>query len=370
MVIAVNTRWLLKQGLEGTGWFTHSLLLRITQNHPEVTFHFLFDRKPDPSFKYGSNVVLHRLYPPARHYHLWSIWNHIRVPLKLRRIKPDLYFSPDGMAAKGWRGKQLLTVHDLNFEHHPEWIPEAVAEWLQKHMIEYAKEADHLVCVSETTLEDAHRTWGIPKEKMDVVYNAPQRSFVPTTERADLPAKGSYFVCVGAIVPRKNYSIAVRAFSKYRLQGGTSDLIFVGMHMHDDEKLTRVLEESPHREYIHFIGRREGHELNNILSNSSALLFPSLFEGFGIPIVEGMAAGTPVLCSDVSCMPEIAGGAAKLLPPEEPDLWADAMIQIENPEERQIWVERGLQRAQDFSWDNSAAKLWSIMKKMIDGTEG
>lgn len=369
MRIAVNTRWLLKDNLEGMGWYTHSLLKRLVENHPEVEFHFLFDRKPDPTFKYGENVKFHRVIPPARHPRLWSFWNHVAVPRRLKRIKPDLYFSPDGMAAKGWTGKQLITVHDLNFEHHPEWIPKNVAEWYQKYMVQYARMADRIVCVSRTTMEDVQRTWGIPASKMDIVYNAPQSNYSPTSAPHHLEGiRGSYFVCLGAINPRKNLSTALRAFSKYRLQGGTSELVLVGTHMHNDEELDRVMEESPYTDKIHFVGRRQGEELNAILSNSSALLFPSLFEGFGIPLIEAMSAGTPVISSDASCMPEIVGSGGILLSPYDTDAWTDEMQNIENPQNREEWVQKGLERAKFFDWDKSAEILWKNIEQTIHGS--
>lgn len=368
MRIAVNTRWLIKDKLEGTGWYTHSLLERVTKDHPEVEFHFIFDRKPDESFRYGPNVKFHRVPPPARHPLLWKIWNHTMVPMKLRRIKPDLYFSPDGMAALGWKGKQLLTVHDLNFEHHPEWIPKNAAEYLQKYMVQYARSADRLICVSQATADDASRTWGIGMNNMDVVYNAPQGNFTPTEEKPNLPFSDSkYFLCLGAINPRKNLAMAIKSFGKYKLRGGKSQLVFVGGEMHNDEELNRVLDESPYTDQIHFLGRRQGDELNAILSNASALLFPSLFEGFGIPIVEAMAAGTPVISSEVSCMPEIAGDAAILISPFDSDAWADAMEQVEKPEEREKWIAKGLKRATFFNWDVSALRLWKNIEKTIHG---
>ncbi|GGH66688.1 glycosyltransferase family 4 protein [Phaeocystidibacter marisrubri] len=369
MKIAVNTRWLLKDRLEGMGWFTHSLLKRIVESHPEHEFHFIFDRKADESFRYGENVKFHRVSPPARHPLLWKIWNHTTVPMRLRRIKPDVYFSPDGMAALNWKGPQLLAVHDLNFEHHPEWMPTKVATFYQKYMVQYARMADRIVCVSEHTLEDAARTWGLSKSKLDVVYNAPQAKFHPMTEaKPDLPFDHlNYFVCVGALNPRKNLALAARAFTKYKLQGGRGELVFVGSTMFEDEELNRVLDESPYTNYMHFIGRKHGDELNAILSRSTALLFPSFFEGFGIPIVEAMAAGTPVICSNVSCMPEIAGDAAIQLSPYEVEDWVAAMNQLEEEAERKKWVELGLKRADDFSWDQSAERLWDNILKTANG---
>lgn len=368
MKIAVNTRWLLKDKLEGMGWFTHSLMRRIVEKNPEVEFHFIFDRKPDSSFVYGSNVRTHIVPPPARHPKLWKIWNHITVPFLLKRIKPDLYFSPDGMAAMGWKGKQLLAVHDLNFEHHPEWMPQNVAAFYQKYMVQYARRADRIVCVSEDTLQDTIRTWGIPRSRMEVVYNAPQAEFTPIPNaEPNLPFDHfNYFVCVGSLNPRKNLALAVRAFTKYVLQGGQAELVFVGSTMFQDEELDRVLNESPYSGKIHFLGRKEDQELNAILSRANALLFPSLFEGFGIPIVEAMAAGTPVIASNVSCMPEITGDAAILHSPRDLEGWVNAMNEIEKSEVRAEWIAKGLKRAEFFNWDKSAEVLWSNMQKTIN----
>lgn len=365
MKVAVNTRWLLKDRLEGMGWFTYSLMKRLVDNHPDVQFHFIFDRKPDESFRFGENVVFHTVAPQARHPLLWKVWNHFTVPRKLKRIKPDVYFSPDGMAALGWKGNQLLAIHDLNFEHHPEWIPHNVAKFYQKYMMMYAQKAQRLVCVSEYTLNDCVKTWGIPKSKMDIVYNAPQGHFTYQPEaQPDLPFEGfNYFVCVGSLNPRKNLALAARAFTKYKLKGGKAELVFVGTTMLADEELNRVLEESPYASHIHFVGRKEGDELNKILSRAKALLFPSLFEGFGIPIIEAMSAGTPVISSHASCMPEIAGDAAILLSPSNVEAWVNAMRSIEENEVRESWIEKGLNRAKDFSWDTSAEKLWNNIEK-------
>ena len=123
MIIAVNTRLLLKNKLEGIGWFTYETLSRITKNHPEHIFYFLFDRPYHSDFVFESNVTPIVLPPPARHPVLFYIWFEISVARFLRKLKPDLFLSPDGYLSLKTKTTSLAVIHDINFEHYPEDFP-------------------------------------------------------------------------------------------------------------------------------------------------------------------------------------------------------------------------------------------------------
>ena len=127
--IAVNTRLLRPHRLEGIGWFTWETFRRLAEAHPEVTFHFLFDERPDKAFIPSENVIAHRVFPPARRRFLYRWWFDYSIPRVLKKINADLFISPDGFASLRTDVPQLVVIHDLNFEHHPELLPPKVADF-------------------------------------------------------------------------------------------------------------------------------------------------------------------------------------------------------------------------------------------------
>ncbi|MBP5206218.1 MAG: glycosyltransferase, partial [Bacteroidales bacterium] len=153
MKIAVNTRLLLKDRLEGIGWFSHESLRRIVCQHPEHQFYFIFDRPFDESFVYNSNVTPIVAYPPARHPYLWYLFFEMGLPYQLRKIKPDLFLSPDGWIPLHLNPdiKVVDVIHDLNFEHHPEFIKPSVLRYYRRYFHRFAQTADRIATVSEYT---------------------------------------------------------------------------------------------------------------------------------------------------------------------------------------------------------------------------
>ena len=144
MKIAVNARFLLKGKLEGIGWFTHEVLKRVVQNHPEHEFIFIFDRPYHEDFIYGKNVTPIVVPPPARHPILWYIWFEWSVKLVLKKHKPDLFISTDGFLSLSTKVPQLLVIHDLAFEHFPEHLPFKFRYYLRKFTPKFASNVNLL----------------------------------------------------------------------------------------------------------------------------------------------------------------------------------------------------------------------------------
>ncbi|MCT4622265.1 MAG: glycosyltransferase family 4 protein, partial [Schleiferiaceae bacterium] len=315
MRIAVNTRWLLLNKLEGIGTFTHELMQRITQNHPEVQFDFYFDRPFDSHYIYGENVKGYRLLPPARHPYLWYVWYEMSIKRKLAKTKPDLFFSPDGFIPTSTKTKTLNTLHDLNFEHYPEWIPNFAIGYYKKYFPLCAKKANHLVTVSEFSKRDIVSTYKIEPDKIDVVYNAaePQSAIEDLTVnqfKKDRLNEAPYFIFIGALNPRKNLQ---RIFPAFDRLDSDYKLLVVGEKMHWDLEIAAAFDKMKRKDQVIFSGRLEKQTLNLLLAGADGLIFPSLFEGFGIPIIEAFNAGTAVITSDITSMPEIAEDAALLV---------------------------------------------------------
>lgn len=356
------------------GWFTHHIVKRWVAEHPEVTFLFIFDREYDESFIYGPNVIPYVAYPQARHPILWMAWNEFSVRYFLSKHKPDVYFSPDGFVPLKTKIPTVPVIHDLNFEHHPEWIQKSVANYYRKYMPEFAKKGKRVIAVSEYTKSDIVEKYKIPAEGVDVVYNGPQSSLEPMnaeesqTFRKFMTDGFEYFLVLGSVNPRKNISRIFKAFNEFKKQTGLPHkLVVIGELMYWPKQVENSFNRLEHKEDVAFMGRCPESELNQWLASATALFFPSLFEGFGIPIIEAFAAETPVITSSLSSMPEVAGDAALYVDPYDLNDMVSALKTMAlEPEVRKDFVEKGKIQRERFSWDASAEKAWDILMKVVD----
>ncbi len=370
MKIVVNTRLLLRGKLDGIGWFTHELMSRMVRSHPEHEFHFIFDRPYSDEFVFASNVKAHVLPPPARHPLLFRIWYDWMIPWKLNRLKPDVFVSPDMMISTRTKTPQVVVLHDLNFEHHPEDLPAPIARYLRKMTPRFASHAKAIVTVSEFSKRDIMAQYGVPEEKVRVVYNGVQDAFQPLSDdqkgqAMDKWAGGcKYFVFVSSIHPRKNLKRLLEAYELFRERHSERiKLVAVGRMFWKNEELTAALSAMKYAEDVVFTGHLETQELTHVIGAAHALMYVSYFEGFGVPIVEAFKCGIPVVTSNVTAMPEVAVDAALQVDPFSVDDIADAMRDVSmNEELRSRLIERGYKRAEAFDWNRSAREFWQIIE--------
>lgn len=363
-VIAVNARFLLPGRIEGIGRFSDEVLKRLVLQMPEVDFHFFFDRPWHPDFIYADNVIPHVLYPQARHPFLYMAFFEVAVPYMLNKINADLFFSPDGYLSLASHSKQIAVFHDIAFEHFPKDISGIHAWHYRNWFPRYARKADLLLTVSEFTRQDIINTYTISPEKIQVVGNGCSEVFYPLSEgdRAltrEQYAKGSpYFLYAGAIQPRKNLDHLLQAFELFRKEVDTeSKLVLTGRKAWNFGEIIRTYESMHYRDEVIFTGFVRDEELNRLYNGALALVYVSRFEGFGLPLIEAMHAGTPVITSNTSSMPEVAGNAALLVDPEKPEEIAQAMQQIAgDPILRTSLIEKGDVQKEQFTWEKTAGK--------------
>lgn len=377
-VIAINTRLVIPGRLDGIGWFTLETVQRMVSDHPEHEFHLFFDRNPPTALFPGTNVHCHWVWPPARRPFLVDWWMQRSIPRKLRRIGADLFLSPDGFLSSKTRVPQVAVQHDLNFEHHPEWLPESVARHYRKRFPRAAKTAVRLATVSAFSAQDISERYGIPRERIDVVYNGAGAAYHqplglrPEQEAMALRQKftggAPYFVFVGTQHPRKNVDGLLEAFSTYRQQGGQWHLILVGTPIWKRrgfdarDAMDAVPEEV--QSAVHRTGWMPQDELASVLAAAGAMVFIPWFEGFGIPLLEAFAAGTPTIHSNRTSLPEVAAGAGLEVDPAHPEDVVAALHRMEQePLLREALIERGRERAEAFSWARTARLLWQCLVK-------
>ncbi len=373
MRIAVNTRLLIKNKLEGIGWFTYETLKRITQAHPEHEFFFLFDRKFSDDFIFSHNITPIKLFPPTRHPLLTEFYFRKVLPPVLKKIKADIFFSPDGWVPVKTNIPVHTVIHDLNFEHFPQFLPKYALKHYRKCFPQYAQKASRIATVSEYTKQDIHKTYNIPLEKIDVVYNGANEIYSPIPEKEQQEVKNKYangedyFIFVSSIHPRKNLENTLTAFYEFKEKTeSNAKFIIVGSVMFKSDSVNKALNSSTHKKDVIFLGHIDTETLHKLLASAVALLYVSFFEGFGIPIVEAMKCGTPVVTSNVTSMPEVAGNAALTVNPHKPEEIADAIEKIFSDKDlRTKLIRLGLKQSEKFSWEKSANLLWKSINKVL-----
>lgn len=373
MKIAVNTRLLLKNKLEGIGWFSYETLKRITQNHPEHQFYFIFDRPYDPDFVFAENVTPLVAYPPARHPYLWYLFFEYGVPYHINKIKPDLFLSTDGWMPLHLKCKTIDVIHDINFEHHPEFITPKPLWYYRKYFHQFAEKATRIATVSEYSKQDIKNTYHINPDKIDVVYNGCNTLYRPLDDQEKQNIRNKYtqgapyFLFVGLIHKRKNLERLFIAFDRFKKGDQKSTkFVVVGSLSCFEGDIEKTYINMEYKEDVIFLGRKEIEELIMITGAAEAMLYVSLYEGFGIPILEGFHAEIPVITSKATSMPEIAGDAALLVDPFSVEEITQSLIEISsNAELRSELVQKGRERKSDFSWDLTAELLWKTIEKTM-----
>jgi glycosyltransferase involved in cell wall biosynthesis len=368
---------LIKGKLEGIGWFTFENLKRITQGHPEHDFYFLFDRKYHPDFIFSENVKPLIVHPQARHPVLYYLWFEHAIPRALKRINADLFFSPDGYLSLKTKVPSVNVFHDLNFEHYPNDLPMIERKFYRHYFPEYARKAVRIATVSEYSKSDIVRLYDVDESKIDVVYNGANESFAPADEAVksqtrDQYAGGApYFLFVGSLHPRKNLARLFPAFDHFK---ATDDqgikLVIVGEKKWWTEAIERAYEQMEHKADVIFTGRLNVDQLHKVIASAFALTYVSYFEGFGIPILEAFYCNVPVITSNITSMPEVAGDAALLVDPMSVDSISDAMKKMAGDASlREKLIAKGIERSKMFSWQKSSERLWHTIEKALESQQ-
>lgn len=374
MVIAVNTRFLLDDYLEGYGHFIYETFSRITQQHPEHEFLFIFDRPFTKKFVTGKNTRAVVTGPPARHPLLWKIWYDIKVPAMLRKYKADVFVSGDGFCSLRTKLPQCLVVHDLAFLHYPSFIKKTHLLFYKRYLPKFLNKAAAIATVSEFSKKDIIEQYKIAAGKIDVVYNGVKQVFQPVSEEDKAATKNKYtegkeyFVYAGAVHPRKNLVTLLKAFSVFKKRQRTNmKLILAGRLAWKYESFEKDLRSYKYRDDVVMTGYVEENELVKIIGAAYGMVYPSLFEGFGVPVLEAMRCEVPVITSANSAMQEIAGDAALYADVTSPaDIANQLMLLYKDEKLRKELIQKGRIIAREYTWDQTAGLLWQCIQKTMN----
>lgn len=302
-----------------------------------------------------------------RHGHLWE---QLELPRIVRRVgRNSVLYSPMSSGPLAVT-RQVMTVHDLFTIDHPEWYSKAFSTWYQWLLPRLVRRVAYVLANSNYTQERVLDRFRLPEDKVILCYFAQNEHFTPAPIEAvnlfrdtqALPER--YVLFIGSIEPRKNLATLVAAWKRSFSRAQGVKLVIAGGAARRDVFNTAYSGAEALRDpSIHLLGFFSDDHLPLLYQGADAFVLPSLAEGFGLPILEAMACGTPVICSDITAMPEISGGAARLVPAREIEAWTEAIDEImADPELRQRMSAAGIRRAADFSWSTTASSVRAVLE--------
>lgn len=306
------------------------------------------------------------------------LWTHVRLSWEMIKQPPDLLFVPSHVLPLAHPARSVVTVHDLGFLYHPEahtLSQNLYLRWSTRHN---ARSATRVLADSQATRQDLMRAYGIPSEKIVVVYPGRDEDLSPVTDpdllastRARYGISQTYLLFVGTLHPRKNLVRLVRAFGASVATGHPSvQLVLAGRKGWLSDEIGTEVRKLGLGERVLLPGYIPDDDLPALMSGALVFVFPSLYEGFGLPVLEAMACGTPVVSSEVSSLPEVAGEAALLVDPLDTDALAETLLRIvEDADLRRDLVTRGLQQVQRFSWRRCAQETLQVLEEAGRGLD-
>ncbi len=373
MRIGVNARLLGNAYMEGVGNYTDSILRCLTQLSPDDQFILYTDKSDLDLSYYGPNTVSKNLLLPARHPYLWHIWFEWLMPAAMRRDNINVMFSPEGMLSLGTNIPTLMTTHDIVFEYYPQYLKRHHAKYLMSNSKKYHDKATHIMAVSQFTADTIEQRYHIDPSKITIAYNgcSDQLGVASDLDKRtfaqEMGLDAPYFLYVGSLHPRKNIKRIIEAFERLKQSYRTTHkLVLAGRLAWLSSDIEDQLSQSVYQEDIIHLDYYRG-DLNLLYNCADALIYPSLFEGFGLPVLEAMRTGTPVITSRGSAMAEITGTAAILIDPYSVDEIIKAMNTIiNNGRKIEELIKDGLVRAAHFNWQKSAQQVYCQLKLLTD----
>jgi glycosyltransferase involved in cell wall biosynthesis len=312
-----------------------------------------------------------RLTPRA----LARLWQRARMPLPVETFagRATLYHATDFVLPPTLPvTRTLLTVHDLSFVRVPETAAPRLKRYLDAAVPRSVARADHILADSDATRRDLMALYRVPDDKISVLLSGVDPRFQPSAvpveslrARYHLPDR-PYILSVGTVQPRKNYARLIQALAALRRSGQDIDLVIVGGKGWLEDPIYAMIRAEGVEGHVHFAGFADEADLSALYTHAAVVALPSLYEGFGLPVLEAMGCATPVVTSNISSLPEVAGDAALTIDPLDVNALTDAILRLlTDTDLRAKLVERGLERVKWFSWERSARQLLDIYEEVL-----
>lgn len=355
--------------LAGIGRYTRSLVAALIAQSPDDEIVLLEPRQSVAPIRmlFGSPRVVHKELPLSERM-LTRIWHRLRLPLYADVLMGglDVFYAPDFVLPPLRRAPGVLTVHDLSYRFSPESFPDSLRSYLEAVVPRSIARARMVLADSDATRQDVIGAYGVDPSRVNVLYCGVDSAFREHYSQEEcsenLRRYGitfPYFLSVGTIQPRKNIARIIGALPTVVGAGQPHHLVHVGRPGWLHEPIFAAAEQHGVADRVHSLSEvDEDEDLAMLYRSSAALVFPSLYEGFGLPVLEAMACGVPVITSKVSSLPEVAGDAAILVDPlDSQDIGAAMVSLATNKDARDALIAAGRERVAEFSWERAAVEL-------------
>jgi glycosyltransferase involved in cell wall biosynthesis len=354
----------------GIGTYLRNLLRQLARLDHDTEF-VLLSRPQDVLALQRLGENFRAVSEGAGHY---SLSEQIRIPLALRRERVTLFHAPHYVLPPLVPCRSVVTIHDCIHLMFPQYLPNRLALGYAKTSIALAtRRATRVMTVSETSKRDIIRFFGTSPDKIDVIYNAYDERFgaEPREDeshrvRERYQLRGQFVLYAGNVKPHKNLERLIEAFHIVRQRGlDQLKLVMIGDDISKYAALRRAVHRHQLHKYVRFLGYLPEDTLAAMYRLAAVFVFPSLYEGFGLPPLEAMASGTPVVTSNISSLPEVTGDAAILVDPYDPTAIADGIYRVLTDQALHSDLRaKGLARARQFSWETSARRVHDIYREV------
>jgi glycosyltransferase involved in cell wall biosynthesis len=359
----------LTAGRTGVGYYTEHLLQHLASEVERTGDELIVisNKGIDTAAPLPKHVQVYT----RRQFPLRIGWMQLLASQVLRDLKPDVAHFTNGMIPPGAPVPTVVTIHDMSLRLHPRCHP-VRRLLINRPLLALAiRSASAIVTVSHSAKRDLLKLHRIDPDRVNVVHEAAAPGFSPVHDRARLESvrrqyalPDRFVLYVGTIEPRKNLPRLMQAMAIARAQGMSHGLVCAGPYGWASRDLVDVVERCGLRDVVHFTGYVPVEDLAAIYNLGEVFAFPSVYEGFGLPVVEAMACGTPVLTSNTSSLDEIAAGAAETVDPYDVDAMAAALLRLAGDAEwRRELSARGLARARRFSWERTAKEMLAAYQR-------
>tara|TARA_B100000315_G_scaffold179848_1_gene168674 strand:- start:837 stop:1955 length:1119 start_codon:yes stop_codon:yes gene_type:complete len=372
MKLGFDARCLIGQQT-GVGRYLSNLVsnMLITEDRKNDYILYVSDSDNNQMFKHNSSILMKELKSPT------LLWKHIRLPISLAIDKVDLVHSPSYTAPLMTSCKSVVTIHDVIYANHPEWCSKR--QYLRfKHLVRIAaKYSDAVIVDSNATRREVLHLTEVPEHKIHVIYLAADSIYHPIKDenkyeylQDKYKFKGNYVLFVGSIHPRRNIHRFLKAFSILKKEKQIPHkILLTGLVLDYNKELGNLIESLNLIDCVKQLGFIPDEDLIGLYSFADLFIYPSLYEGFGLPVIEAMACGTPVITSNISSLPEVSGDAAVLVDPYNIQEMAEAMGNILSSSTlREKLIEKGFERVKHFHWEKTAKETLNVYNQVLKNT--
>lgn len=371
MLIGIDASRAVAAERTGTENYTLYLIRALVARGGERRFRLYLQRQPGEGLLPRSERVTWRVIPFPR------LWTHMRLAWETLWHAPDVLFVPAHVLPLVHPRRCVVTVHDLGFRHYPQAHTRWSRWYLEWSTRRNARVARRVIVDSQATRADLMACYGTPADKIVVAYPAGSEGMAPVRDADALAAVRTrygtgerYFLYVGTLQPRKNIPALVRAYAALVAAGTLAadvNLVVSGKQGWLSAEIAATVAELGLQQRVVLTGYVSQADLPALLSGALAYVLPSWYEGFGLPVLEAMACETPVICSNVSSLPEVAGDAALLVPPDDVPALSEALRKIySEPALRDSLVARGRARAAAFTWERCAEQVLAVLDQVAE----